>query len=158
MPVLASISLTNDDISDKLAADARFNQLIKLDLLIEKKIRLFSVEDKNMFVKLSKEKNISMILNLYAKCGIDYKNYAFERTSIVNELNVVYELDKRTDKVAIINSALLKLKTPFADCMWFFSADSALCAEIYLSNPYFDFDGCLFGAFMAWVGCILVLE
>ena len=158
MPGLANISLTNDDISDKLAADARFKQLIKLDLLFEKKIRSLSVEDKKMFMKFSKEKNISMILNLYAKCGIDYENYALEKTSKLKKLYEVYELDKRTDKIAIINSALLKLKTPFADCLWFYGASSALCANIYLYDPNFDLDACLFGAFMAWVGCLLVLD
>jgi len=135
LPRLGMISL--DDISDKLAADSRFVELIKVELSFQTKLRSLSKEDKQLFQTAMKEKNSLTMQVLFRKCGIDFKNYISSSTSILKVLYKDYKLDKRSDKEQIMRAAVTKLDPPtFAECLAFWSSGSAFCTELCWGDEY----------------------
>lgn len=135
LPGLASISLTKDDISDKLAADIRFIELIKVELSFQSKFRSLSTEDKKLFLAALKEKNTSKMLVLFTKCRIDFKDYISTRTSILKVIYKDYDLDKRSDKEQIIKAAVAKLDPPtFAECLALWASGYDLCYLAWSNN------------------------
>ncbi len=157
MPVLASISLTNDDISDKLAADARFIELIKIELTFQNKFRSLSTEDKKSFLTALKEKNTSKMLVFFTKCRIDFKDYISTRTSILKVLYKDYDLDKRSDKEQIMKAAITKLDPPtFAECLSLWGSGFELCYLLYSSNEN-SLLLCYSLAMAAYLACLAAL-
>jgi len=136
LPRLEIISL--GDISDKLAADSRFIELIKVEVTFQTKFRSLSTADKKLFQTSLKENNISTMLELFRKCDIDFKNYILSRTSLQKALYKDYELDKRSDEEQIMIAAVSKLDDPptFAECLAFWSAASAFCTEVCWGDDY----------------------
>lgn len=97
LPVPAVVSFTNNDVSDKLAADAKFTELISLIGNTESKIRTLSLKDKKLFRKYAEEKNIPELSKFYTKCGIDYKQISSQKMDLISELDKKYALNKRSD-------------------------------------------------------------
>jgi hypothetical protein len=130
----AECVIKEDEITNKLAADVRFIELIKIEFSFQHKFRSLSTEDKQLFRAALKEKNISTMLGFFRKCGIDFKNYISSRTPLLIALDKDYELDKRSDKEQIIRAAVAKTKLfdppTFAECLLFWSSGSAYCTEI----------------------------
>jgi hypothetical protein len=120
------------DISDKLAADSRFIELIKIEASFQTKFRSLSSVDKKLFQTCLKEKNTATMLVLFRKCGIDFTNYVASRSFILKALYNDYEIDKRSDKEQVFRAAISKLADPptFAECLALFSSGSTLCTEL----------------------------
>jgi hypothetical protein len=124
------------DISDKLAADSRFIELMKIEVAFQTKFRSLSSADKKLLQTCLKEKNTSTMLVLFRKCGIDFKNYISSKTSVLKALDKDYEIEKRNDKEQIFRAAISKLADPptFAECLALFSSGSTLCTELCWGN------------------------
>jgi hypothetical protein len=121
-----------DGIADKLAGDSRFIQLMKVEVSFQTKFRSLSREDKKLVQTCLKMKDISTLLVLFRKCGIDFKSYISSRTPLLKALYKDYEIDKRSDKEQILIVAVSKLADPptFAECTAFWSSATGLCTEI----------------------------
>ena len=147
----------NDNLSDKLAADIRFKELINLGISFGNKVRSLSTEDKKMILAYSKEQNGQKLLELFTKCNIDIKSYSSARVSLITGINNDYGLDKRSDKQQIIRAAVAKLDPPtFAECLAFWSNDSQLCYLLWSGddNMYLWCMSIMFATYVACLGAM----
>lgn len=122
------------EISDKLAADNRFIELIKIERSFQTKFHTLSKEDKQLFQTALKEKNTSTMIELFRKCDIDLKTYISSRTPLLKALDEEYQIDKRSDKEQIIRSAIVKAKfdpPTFAECMAYWGSGISACNLVY---------------------------
>lgn len=152
-PAIISTQI-NEEIASKLAADAKFTQLIDLISNTESKIKMLSLDDKKLFKKYAEEKDIVQLSRLYSKSGIDYKTTFSEKLTLINELEKKYELNKRSDKKDIIKFALVKAKSPFAECLMGLMMGGLACAAFPDEQYYI----CIMAVEALYLSCIFVLD
>lgn len=141
-------------MADKLAADAKFIELVNLVRNDELKFRNLSLEDRKLFIKYVHENRTFDVINLYAKCGIDFEKTSLQKKGIIAELNNKYELSKRSDKKEIVKSALLKVGPTFAECLNGLMAGLMAC-EVFTGDAYFY---CFWAVDAIYLGCIAVMD
>ncbi|MBV9986710.1 MAG: hypothetical protein JO301_03470 [Chitinophagaceae bacterium] len=117
-----------EDISEKISADVRFKELVNLEIAFGKQLRSLSSNDKKLLMAAWNEKNISALLKLFSKAGVDFKTYSSKKIALVTAVFKEYGLDKRSDQAKILRSATQKLNlTEFADCLNLWSTGLSSC-------------------------------